>query len=276
MKYYFYIPYFFRMKTRESGRIKVIPFLFTDFLPVMMFIQNFWNIFNLSAFASFFVAFTAMFNFYEIGYIVNDCFTTFRESNPTVRMSLSEINYFNENVLKIFGVRFFIYAISLFFLSIQGMVLNSFCIGCVLLLVVYCAHNYERGKLNVLTNAHLNFAKYLIPFLLIPKEDLFSNISLLVFYVILFPVGRSFFYTILRYEKGSQINSIQFFWFAIGFTILFFGYLHRLMVVSVFTVYYIGFFAFYRFLIFSLRFLKNRNETIHDRKNHSALGDDLK
>lgn len=257
---HFYIPCLFRMRTRENGKIKLLPFLLTDFLPVLFFMQNYRDVFRIHNFAVFLAAYIAMFDFYELGYIVNDCITVRREEKPTMRMSAGELRYFDNQALKIFGVRFFIYAVFLVCLAVQGYCLNAFCVGNILLLVAYCAHNHLRGKINILTNAFLNFAKYLIPFLVLPLTSLASNSLPLIFYSILFPFGRSLFYAVGKIRESANRDAIWFLWFAAGCAFSAFVRCFSIMEISGVSVIYVAVFAIYRLGVFLLK-MKRRRET---------------
>lgn len=247
-KLFFFIPGLYRFHTRESGKIKLVPFFLTDFIPVILCFFAGKSIINLQLFFSFLLSYFAMFNFYELGYITNDVITIRCEKNPTLRLNQSELEYANKMILLIIAFRLIIFAIfECLLISISQNEYEIFLISNIILLAVYSLHNYFRNSIKYFTDFILNISKYVIP--LIPFFPFVSYASF-IFLIIAFPVMRTICY-ILEKRNCSQVRLIQ----AVVYFIFFISALllnYQKIIPFYITVFY-GIFSLYRISVLKLR-----------------------
>lgn len=251
---FFYIPIFYRYYSREKGKF-FIPFMMTDFLPSLLI----GNIFSASSLIeNFFVytlSFLAMFNVYEIGYILNDCVTVKNEEKPTLRLDENEMVYFENHCLWIFCVRLFIFLVCTVVLFHFYENISIFVLANIALLLVYLLHDYFRNRIKYFTNFGLNVGKYFIPLLLI------MNSNYIIYYLILFsffPLLRCLTYILERKIVRLNMDYFQLVYFFIALVILI---LIRFFFipVSLCTIGFCGFFFFYRLVIF---FVNKKNNGV--------------
>lgn len=163
---FFYLPLLYRYHTRERNYF-LVPFIMTDFLPPFVLCLTQLNESVFHFLVVFILSYFSMFSIYEIGYIMNDAITIKKEYNPVMRLTETELEYFEKNNFKILAVRFSLFAL-----------FNGFLVWCykynisylllfnVVLLVVYLLHNYFRNGVRFVTDTVLNLGKYFIPLFL--------------------------------------------------------------------------------------------------------------
>lgn len=151
----FLIPIWYTLKTRFIKRSsKGFLFWASEYLvPVLIVI---WSIdtahFNAIQTAA---AIFCTYCFYELGYIQNDCETIKKESNPTLRLSVDELAFYEKHKLIIYTIRFlFIAAFSVYY-YFAGLPLSRF-IVLFAVLPYYVIYNTVRGRIcdyliNILT-----------------------------------------------------------------------------------------------------------------------------
>lgn len=244
---FFYIPIFYRYHSREKGKF-LIPFMMTDFLPVLFIGKIFSVDLLIYNFFVFLLSFLAMFNVYEIGYMLNDCVTVKNEQKPTLRLNEKEMTYFEKNCLWILGVRFFIFLLCTGLLFIFYANISLFLLANITLLLVYLLHDYFRNRIKYFTNFCLNVGKYFIPLLLL------LNTNYVLYYLILFtffPLLRTLTYILERKFVSLNMDYFQFI-----YVLFFFLALIIISIISYqfnyLTMIFCGIFLLYRFAIYFL------------------------
>ena len=255
---FFFLPLLYRFHTRKSGRFTVIPFLLTDFLPPLAFLVSDGISLSAEFFITYAIAYLAMFNCYELGYMINDAITILHEIKPTIRLTESEREFFYKDGILIAGVRcFFLIIFSfalrfLFSISVETMIL-----GCLLLLFAYCVNNHYRNGFRFIANLLLNLSKYVIPVL---PFALWNNQFAYILLFCMFPLPRflCFFikHAVKKYDKF--LDFIQFFTSLIcSFLAVF---LYQLREIESFTVIFCFCFFIYRLAVFLMHNISNTNK----------------
>ena len=167
-KYYrmlmFYVPIMYALETRFLRRSKWGIFIWaTEYLfPVIitLFLIAGMEICNIEV--NFFLAVMGVYNFYEIGYIQNDCETVKKEVNPTLRVSSAELVFYEKAKFKIYGIRLILGVVfSLFFLidGVSWIILLFFW----LIIPFYMLYNNLRGRINLYLILPLAIYRYCMP-----------------------------------------------------------------------------------------------------------------
>ena len=112
----FYVPILYSLKTRFLRRSSYgfIVWATEYLLPLMIafgVVKAYYNIIPIV------VSIIAVYNFYEIGYIQNDCETIKKELNPTLRLNYKYLEFYENHKTSIYIFRVFLGIIfSLFFI----------------------------------------------------------------------------------------------------------------------------------------------------------------
>lgn len=169
MKFLSYFPYLYFVHTRLKKRYQQISWIFIYVVPVS-FIYFYYvplNIFNIILFL---LGVTVINMTYENGYIQNDVKTIKKEKNPTLRLSKTELQYFEQNFFLILLVRWIIIVILILifgFMSSIEQVIKL--INIVLILqILYYFYNINRNIINLFLLLPINYIRYfgvVIPFL---------------------------------------------------------------------------------------------------------------
>lgn len=146
---FFFIPFFYFYHSRLRTLIKTVSWFFIYIIPI--FILAFSNgIVSLNELAFLFLFIIGIYNLYEIGYINNDCETIKKENNPTLRLSKSEMHYYNKKKLLIYSVRVLISLIIGMLLSLNEKIsIHYLVISYVGLLITFVLYNHIRSIANL-------------------------------------------------------------------------------------------------------------------------------
>lgn len=162
----FYVPLMYAIETRflKRSRLGIIVWGTEYLIPVLLA----FYLLNMSfhGIGIMFLAIIAVYNFYEIGYIQNDCETIKKEPNPTLRVKPQELNYYESRKLLIYGFRMSLGAcLSWFFLNAA----SPWYVIVLLWLVIpyYWVYNTLRGRINLYLILPLTAYRYCMPFLLL-------------------------------------------------------------------------------------------------------------
>lgn len=166
-KMMFYVPLMYALETRflKRSRLGLIVWA-TEYL-IPMLITFYLLKMNFSGMESFLLAIIAVYNFYEIGYIQNDCETIKKEENPTLRVKPLELNYYESRKFLIYGFRILVGTfLSWFFLNAA----SPWYVIVLLWLVIpfYWVYNTLRGRINLYLILPLTAYRYCVPFMLLP------------------------------------------------------------------------------------------------------------
>lgn len=212
----FYIPFLYRYQTREKGKY-FLPLIMTDFLPPLILCTNIFTSFSLTTLLIYLFAFLGMFDFYEIGYILNDAVTVKNEKKPTLRLNDKQMQHYSKYCMLIFGLRLIYFMISSILLFFFEKNLTYFLLLNLILLISYCFHNYIRNKFRYFTNSLLNMAKYFIPVIFFNTN---SNLTKFMVFFFLFPFFRSITYGIEREIKKLNTDSFIFVFYLFALLVL--------------------------------------------------------
>lgn len=160
-----FLPYLYGFNTRARSKVHKVSFFMLIVLPIFL------NIFLLNNFVLdiflFFLAFTAMYLVYEIGYIYNDVFTVKKEEKPTQWLTKKNVEFVNDNYLLLISSRvIYILLLMMVIRHISPYNYELFVVSLILLYFVFSLHNSFRGWINIITDGLLQILKYGSIFLL--------------------------------------------------------------------------------------------------------------
>ncbi len=192
----FYFPLVYMFATRYKTKFDMVSWLIQRIIPVfiIIYIQLDLNISNFGLYLVLYLlsdmAFTSL---YEVGYIYNDVITTKKETNPTIRLGLDELKYFDDKFTMVIFIKF-ITAITLLLLIFKItekysilLYMKYFIMLIVLMMISFAAHNLIRSRLNILTFTCLVFCKFSFAIILfIPINSLLYPF-LIIFLMFPFP-----------------------------------------------------------------------------------------
>jgi hypothetical protein len=187
----FYVPYmyFFQVHARTISRILSWGLIY--FVPVFLYVYFIGNADIINSFIIFVFLTTIIYNLYEIGYINNDTETIKKENNPTIRLSIDELKYYENNKKKIYLIRIFIALILIVFVNYLSIKLNYevnlylFFSLMVLMMLFYKAYNSIRSKMNIVISIILSTFRYVsVPISIINENYLI----LLILVIVIFPL----------------------------------------------------------------------------------------
>lgn len=167
-----YIPLMYSLETRFLKRSKLGGVVWaTEYMLPMLLVYFFSLYDNLWAYITIIIA---VYNFYELGYIYNDCETIKTEKNPTLRLSIGELEHYEKHKTYIYLLRFVIgivftfYCFSILSLSlISTLMLWS-------IIPLYYIYNVFRGRINLYLIFVLTAYRYLCPITMLFDEDMTS------------------------------------------------------------------------------------------------------
>lgn len=169
-KLMFYVPLMYAIESRflKRSRLGIIVWGTEYLIPVLLA----FYLLNMSFHGIWIMllAIIAVYNFYEIGYIQNDCETIKKEQNPTLRVKPQELNYYKSRKYLIYGFRLLLgTCLSWFFLNAA----SPWYIIVLLWLVIpfYWVYNTLRGRINLYLILPLTAYRYCMPFMLLPDYE---------------------------------------------------------------------------------------------------------
>lgn len=207
----FYLPYLYTVMTRYKSRGKIavyfITYIFAELLLYGLQIYfaediafEFYYFFKL--FITFLIALTSYVNIYELGYIWNDTETIKKESNPTMRLTDVQLNFYEDNKLFIYCERVIVSLLAnftlYFLINVHSLII--FTLGEVVTLIVYAFYNKIRS----------NFCHFLY-FLLVSIRYIsitfcyseYFNFSVFISCLFIFPIIRTMEYK-AHYTEGTM------------------------------------------------------------------------
>lgn len=206
----FFIPFTFTKKSRYNSSNKVAVYFITLIIPLFLlsFLQNFpEGIKTFGFYISFLIALVSYVNFYEIGYIFNECETIKKEKFPTKRLTDEQLAFYERHKFFIYFERVLLSVILnivlLFFISKKSVLFFS--AAEMILIVIFFIYNIVRGKITQLVYLFLSIVKY-TTLLFVHSENL--SFSIFVAAVFVFPLVRTLEYK-AHYGKEADVN--QFF-----------------------------------------------------------------
>ena len=206
----------------------------------------------------------AFYTLYEIGYIYNDTETTKKEAAPTLRLSNTDIDYYEDNKIKIYGTRgglFVLFAILGYFISTNSNTLIVYTL-CLFELLVFQIYNHIRGRMSIPIFSLLEIFKY-VPFAFISYEqlDLGMWMGILALYAIPNTIERlsfprynyQFFMNLLPSKKSYLYFRVLY----CGFCVIIFGLLDIKEIWKNYFMYIFLFLLLFRVFALSLEIKKH-------------------
>lgn len=178
----FYIPLLYTLKTRYIGILGFISFLITSVFPSILYFYIFIKDENINQSGiSFLCSYLIVNSIYEIGYIINDVYSSRKEKSPTLRLSKQELEFGEKNILRIINIRLLFIILHYSILICLNNVKSVLYIFCLLLMSIYLVHNNINSRYRFLSNSLLVTFRFLVPFLIFPIQmNLISFISLFI------------------------------------------------------------------------------------------------
>lgn len=200
----FYIPFVYFYKTRLKSIKKFISWMIIYTIPVSFsftFYTSFSSNVVIPNLLTSLLSITLVYSLYEIGYIYNDTETIKTEKKPTIRLTDSQLEFYEKNKVIIYSSRIIVsILISLFLVFITPGNIFLFLFFTWLLLIVYYFYNTTRS----LYNLPLHFTLVSIRYASV--SIIFGQSHMVLFYLILlFPVINLLERTT---ESRFSINSI--------------------------------------------------------------------
>lgn len=249
---FLYLPFLYTFHTRLLSSTSKIAWVTTYLLPVFIvfFLLDLDFLFYL-------VLIFCIYLVYEVGYIVNDFEVTKNEKNPTMRVSDGEINYYENNKIKVFLFRLIILIIVCFFVYLKYLFyFNSLLLTLLAILLIYCIYNSIRNNFNLPLYSLLVHSRYFLFFCFICKD---VNLFILLFLsypmcaLIEFSSKKRFWTS--RFIKILNFDKFRVYYYLFMFLIGVFLYFYEFNYSELFLI-LITYFLFYR--IFSFLFLSKK------------------
>lgn len=235
----FYIPFLYFYKSRLKSIKKLISWFFIYIIPIIisyLFLFQEKNIINIIIYL------IGIYTIYEIGYIYNDTETIKKEENPTIRLSLKQIKFYENNKLSIYLFRI-IFSFCMIFLLRNTIDLNLAICSYILLFVLFYIYNNIRSIFNLPLHFLLVIIRF-SSFILVFGQ----SFKLFLLSIFIFPVlnliergGELRFGLIaLQHEFFSNHDKFRMIYYSLLFLVsyMMFGFYYWLSVVSLYMLIY--------------------------------------
>ena len=174
---FLYLPFIYTFHTRLLSLSSKFAWFTTYIIPVLIACYYF----KLDYTSSFLII-SSIYAAYEIGYIFNDCELTKKEENPTLRLSVKELEYYESKKKYIFCLRFLILIILLFIsFFFHFDVFYSLLTVVVLILLTYFIYNNIRNDFNLPLYSLLVYCRYFLIFAIMAKSFILTFFLFLVY-----------------------------------------------------------------------------------------------
>lgn len=178
----FYIPFLFALHTRFLRRSKLgvlvwaTEYLFPVFIALLIIGWSHFDFINAI------VTIAAVYNFYEIGYIQNDCETIKKEVKPTKRVTDKQLEYYEAHKFAIYSFRIILGIVCSWYFVEKCISFYSIAIMW-MIIPYYAYYNSVRGRINLYMLLLLTAYRYCVPLLLyagnIKPQSLWIMLSLI-------------------------------------------------------------------------------------------------
>jgi len=169
----FFIPFFYTFTSRLKENKSRFAWITTYIIPSVIL---FYGVgFDCSEIFSYMLSLSVIYASYELGYLYNDAELTQREVAPTLRLSASQLQFYHENKLSCYAVKFFIIIfLCLYLFFVNSVFYLSTIFSSFLIILLYVIYNSIRNRFNIPLYSMLVFLRYygafvflLSPFLLV-------------------------------------------------------------------------------------------------------------
>lgn len=205
----FYVPLFYTLFTRYCGILGLLSFFITSVFPSVFYFYIFIAEENINrSKISFLCSYLIINLIYEIGYVINDIYSSQKEKSPTLRLSKQELEFCENNILKIINIRLLFIILFYAVLVCLGNASPMFCIGCLLLMSIYLVHNSINSRYRFLSNFLLVTFRFLAPFLIFSVQ---INIEPFVLLFLILPLLKTITYFLKKNASCSEkfLNNFQ-------------------------------------------------------------------
>jgi len=220
-KFFFFIPFTYFIRTRIASFLKFISWIIIYCIPTFFILYNFSLLKIGETLLIYIIQACIIYTFYEIGYIQNDCETIKKEKNPTLRLSLDEINFYNDYKMAIYSSRLVSGALLLLILNHFTRDRTGFTLftcTSVGILLIYQIYNKIRSRFNLVLHFILVVIRFLsYPLIFLPSLTWpgLSSFCLLLFFPIINIIERAshkkfkikFFQGVI--QDASKLNTFR-------------------------------------------------------------------
>lgn len=178
----FFLPFNYFYITRIKSKSKLLSWVMIYFIPLILILSYSKNI-NISDVISFFISCCLVYTLYEIGYIYNDTETIKNEDNPTLRLNIFQIEFYEKRKYEIYSCRLLISLIItiLLLLFFNSTIQSVLCAWSVLFL--YAIYNSIRNRFNLVIHFCLVSVRYFSPIYIVTND-----LSIIGIVILLFPI----------------------------------------------------------------------------------------
>lgn len=157
---YYYLSFFYFLKTRCKSNLLKLSWLFIYILPLLIL-----NIYEGQHVLKFVLIVTLTYTLYELGYVYNDTETIKNEKNPTLRLDEKSLDFYEKNKLNIYSIRLLL-AVMLTVIYINCFGSNNI-VFCWLIVPIFFVYNLVRNRINLVLHFFLVILRYSLPCYLI-------------------------------------------------------------------------------------------------------------
>ncbi len=177
----FFIPFFYTFTSRLNGNKSRFAWITTYIIPSVILFYCVGG--DSSEIFNYMLSLSMIYASYELGYLYNDAELTQKEVAPTLRLSASQLQFYHENKLSCYAVKFSIIVLLCLYLFFSNSVFFfSTLFSSFLILSLYVVYNSIRNKFNIPLYSMLVFLRcYGAFFFLLPS-------SLLVLLWVVYPL----------------------------------------------------------------------------------------
>lgn len=178
----FFIPSLFLKYTRVRGRNSVIAYFLKHIMMMLLAALIHYETFDVIRFL---VGVFFLYSLYEFGYIQNDAETIKKETNPTKRLTDSDLLFYESHKSAIYVVRV-LWVICLSAILYALTVPISFLLYSYLIIPVFYIYNIVRSKWNLHIHVLLMFLRISVPVFI---GSLYVDFPLCIWILFIYPIA---------------------------------------------------------------------------------------
>lgn len=172
--FFFFFPFCYFIKTRISGLNKFLSWILIYFIPLLIII-NYNHTGSGFDYLEFIMITSLIYCTYEIGYIYNDTETIKKETKPTLRLSISNLNFY-------YKYRWYVYIVRLLMIYTISFNIGLSVVAIVtILLILFFIYNNIRNRFNLVLHFILVIFRYSMPIFIITNNVMLTILSILCF-----------------------------------------------------------------------------------------------
>lgn len=179
----FYLPFCYTLFIRFSKVSQFISWVAIYIIPTLLVFLSFYEKGMFSFLLCYFLSVMLVYNYYEIGYIQNDTETIKKENNPTLRLTMIQLQYYKSHFVLIYSSRMFWGILLSLLLYLLSDFVSYFLCSSILLLLLYQVYNNVRNRFTLFLHFLLVIIRYWAIILYFP-----ISLSFMCYLLLLFPV----------------------------------------------------------------------------------------